>query len=265
MEVDKTRVYFEVLEKPILDLSYYSVIDDVFLLEEIKKSCFTQDVRASWIGHGLPLTHNKEFENTAIWALEHWAMYSGFLSRIENLRGRILDVGCGVGHATSCLASIFQNCDIMGIDKDKECVDFANKYNTESQINYVQSDFMSFNFGNKFEYIFALEILEHLSSSMHYVFVDKCLSLLANDGLMFLTTPNALDEIDCKTEHIGLLNRCRAPLFFQRYKNHIIEGSFYDNIALKSINPSEFIINDPINTFELSDKNRSHFRLILKS
>jgi 2-polyprenyl-3-methyl-5-hydroxy-6-metoxy-1,4-benzoquinol methylase len=265
MEVDKTRVYFEVLEKPILGLSCYSVINDVFLLEEIKKSCYTQDVRASWIGHGLSLTHNKEFENWAIWALEHWAMYSGFLSRTENLRGRILDVGCGVGHATSCLASIFQNCDITGIDKDKECVDFANKYNTEPRVNYVQSDFMSFNSGDKFEYIFALEILEHLLPSLHYTFVDKCLSLLANNGLMFLTTPNALDEMDCERGHVGMLNRCRALAFFQRYKNCIIEGSFYDNIALKSMDPSKFMINDPIDTFELSDKNRSHFRLILKS
>lgn len=250
-----------------LYLNSYSIIDSLCLLKVIKEVCYTkQDVRAGWIGPGIPFTHSSVFKPIARWALQHWAMYSGFLPMVNKNGGRIVDVGCGMGYATVCLASILVNYTITGIDTDGLCIKFSNLFNRKykERVGYIQEDFMSFNQYSNYDYIFALEILEHIPAALHCSFVDKCLSLLSHDGLLFITTPNALDEKDSKYSHIGLLNRNRVRAFLGRYERQIVRASFYDNRELDSMDVRKFIINDPIDTFEDTSKNKSHFRLVMR-
>lgn len=250
-----------------LYLNSYSIIDSLPLLEVIKKVCYTKrDVRAGWIGPGIPFTHSSAFQAIARWALQHWAMYSGFIPMVNRNGGRIIDVGCGMGYATVCLASILANYTITGIDVDELCIKFSNLFNRKykERVVYIQDDFISFDQYCKYDYIFALEILEHIPTALHYSFVDKCLSLLSHDGLLFVTTPNALDEKDGKYSHIGLLNRNRVRAFLGRYERQIVRASFYDNRELDSMDEGKFIINDPIDTFEDTNKNKSHLRFVMR-
>lgn len=233
----------------------------------LKRACYTRkDLRAGWVGEGLPRTDLAEFKPLAKWATEHWAMYTGFFSYIskKDKGGQILDVGCGLGYATACLARILDSFIITGIDNDDIAIKFAKRFNTGNNVNYVQSNFSLYRASQRYEYIFALEILEHIKAENHYKFIEKCLSLLAKNGLLFITTPNALDEKDSKYFHVGLLNRARAQSFIEAYKGRIINVSFYDNQELSSADPSRFEINDSFNMFEDTGRNRSHFRFVMK-
>jgi len=246
----------------------YQVIDDIFLLKLIHQySHIDKDDRATWIAPGIPYTHCKKYKLSANWAFYHWIMYEGFLNLINFDNAiRFLDVGCGTGYATKCLSSIYPKIFIDGLDISKNSIKFANKYNNDvSLLKYINVDFLVWNSnGIKYDYIFALEILEHINPKFHYEFIDKCLSLLTTNGLLFVTTPNGLEEKDF-APHCGLLNRKRALEFINKYKKNIVIGNFYDNEELKTLNPSKYIIKEPIEAFNSKDnRNRSHFRIVMK-
>jgi 2-polyprenyl-3-methyl-5-hydroxy-6-metoxy-1,4-benzoquinol methylase len=263
----KSVIHQKIPTGPLLYLSSFSIINDPGLLALLNKACYTRkDLRAGWVGEGVPSTDLANFKPLAKWATEHWAMYTGFLSYVrEKSNGsQILDVGCGLGYATACLAAVLDTYTITGIDNDDIAIRFAKKFNTRCNVQYIYGNFLAFRASQPYKYLFALEILEHIPPEYHYQFIDKCLSLLANDGLLFITTPNALDELDSMYSHVGLLNRSRARSFVERYNDRILNVSFYNNQELSSADPSRFEVNDPFDMFEDTGRNRSHFRFVMK-
>lgn len=177
-------------------------------------------------------------------------MYTGFFNEINtNKKLNILDAACGNGLNTKMLSEIFVNSSIVGVELNEDCINFANEYNNSNNIEYVHSDLFNYNTDIKYDYIFFLEILEHIRADKHYIIIDKLLGLLSEDGLLFISTPNELDNPDGSHGHIGFLNRERTKLFIDRYKNNIINSQFYDNKLLDSNN---YIIDSSIDTFEFS-------------
>lgn len=213
-----------------------------------------------------------EFKNYAKWALEHWNMYKGFLNLVEKKDKQIyiLDAACGIGHNTKLLSEHIPNSILYGVDMDDNSIKLANKYNKSENIFYLLDDLFLCSFEFKFDYIFFLEILEHIKADGHHIIIDKLLNLLNDDGYLFISTPNELDNPDANTGHIGFLNRERTSQFIERYKNNIIFSSFYDNTKLHK---NDYTINEPIETYEYSSSgiggiegapNKSHFKIIMK-
>ncbi len=224
------------------------------ILKEIKEVSYTdKDVRASWVGPGPASTDCFDYLNLAKWANEHLHMYEGFYNEINRTSGKIMDIGCGAGFATINLLNNFSNFKINAIDFDEKCINFANKYNSHKNINYINNDIFICEIKDKFDYIFALEILEHLPAEHHYSFIDLCLSYLKDDGKLFITTPNAKKESDGDFSHIGLLNNKRFDSFYFKYFENILELNFYDS--------KQFIVHDPPLSYMEGDK--SHFRIVL--
>jgi len=261
----------EPIETETLSLNKRSVVNDVKVLKKIKKTCFTSDSRACWIGGGLPFTSVKEFLPFSNWSTEHWAMYDGFLRDIDDdsKPKNVLDVGCGCGHATACLSSIYNNWDILAIDIDPICLNLAKEFNHSDKISYQLADFMKFDLDKKYDYIFVLEVLEHVSPADHYILMDKCLSSLDDGGMLFITTPNENTDNTGKTKansggHIGILNNDLAPKFYNRYKDNLVCEGFYDNAQLSSCDRNKFIVDEPFDSFKSTDRNRSHFKFTFK-
>lgn len=241
-------------------------INNEEILAAIRSIAFTKtDLRAAWIGDGIPDTKVKDFQLLAKWATQHLKMYLTFSPFITDAKNNvILDIGCGVGHATLTLSSLFSKSRFIGIDMDYEAVEFAMRYNTNDHIQYLTRNIFEFNSTKKFTYIFALEILEHIPALLHDLFIQKCLDLLADDGKLFLTTPNALDEKDSAYGHIGMLNACRAPKFFSKYRNNIAVSSFIDNKKLLDKNIFASVVEEPLASFREHPEKKSHFRLVFK-
>ena len=242
------------------------VIDDEERLNALKNICFTaKDLRAGWIGPGLPKTNQPEFQALAKWATEHWYMYESFVPEISIDTSNILDIGCGIGHSTINLATLFPKMTVTAVDSDAAAIEFAKRYNSKDNISYVAQDFFRFKSDEKFQYIFCLEIFEHLPPELHDVFMEQCLSLLKPTGKMFMTTPNALDERDADYGHIGMLNRQRTHEFYKRYQKNIIQESFINNTKLLTGRAQDFTIRASFNTYEQNADHKSHFRLILQT
>lgn len=104
----------------------------------------------------------------------------------------LLDVGCGGGLMSECLARLGAN--VTAIDANEYNIQFAkdhqSKLNITNRLNYVHSDLDTFatNDGRQFDAIVASEILEHVNSVDK--FVRNCSKLLRDDGLLFVTTIN---------------------------------------------------------------------------
>ena len=267
----------------ICGLNEYSVIDNKKLLMEIFRSCyFNGDLRASWIGPGIPKTNlNFDLDTTPVlpitywttWALEHWAMYYGFIHDFQDFTYpfEIFDVGCGTGYNTINLTKIFPNAKITAIDLDQETINFAIKYNSHKNIKYMTKDATLFEDSNKYDIIFCMEILEHIPANTHYNMLDKCLWLLKDkDSKLYLTTPNEPNGIDSTNPHghVGLLNKERALDFFFKYECNMVYNKcgFFNNRTLKTCDVNKYIIEDDIIQYfdEEDDINRSHFKIVLR-
>jgi len=247
-------------------LDRYSVINDENTLELLRKICFTdKDVRAGWLGAGLPKTEEKSYQKLADWATEHLFIYFSFFPYLKDAgeKKEILDVGSGIGFATVCLAELWPKSNFVGIDYDKEAVRVARLFNHASNVTYLEKDFFQYKSRKTYDYIFALEVMEHVPASQHDELIKKCMALLAPEGKLFISTPNALDAKDDSYSHIGLLNRKRAKVFIRKYRNLIREGFFIDNKKLLTKNPSKFIVKRKIEDFEDENHNLSHFHLVM--
>lgn len=247
-------------------------LNDISILNELKSLCHDgNDGRACWIAEYLLDTDITEFKNYARWSLQHWNMYKGFLKHVTFKPCiNILDAACGNGFNTKMLTYELPNSKIYGVDMNNNVINLSKKYNTYSNIEYSCGDLFNYNPDIKFEYIFFLEILEHIKAENHYNIIDKLLGLLTDDGLLFISTPNELDNKDATSEHIGLLNRERTLAFIDRYKNNFVHTEFYDNRKLET---EDCIISEPIDTYQHSSwgvgsissaPNKSHFKLVLK-
>ena len=111
----------------------------------------------------------------------HWERYlfaSHFYSDL------VIDVACGVGYGTHLLYGM--GATILGIDIDKQAIEFANK--DYPGPNYVQCDLREIPELGKFETVLAFEKFEHLDNPR--VLLDAAQECLSDDGILYLSTPN---------------------------------------------------------------------------
>jgi len=99
---------------------------------------------------------------------------------------RILDVGCA--QATLALMLAEKGHRVTAVDLRTEFVEYAKMRHTSGDITFVVGDALEFESDQKFDFIFANQIVEHL------VYPEKFLSglgaLLEPGGRMVVTTPN---------------------------------------------------------------------------
>ena len=65
------------------------------------------------------------------------ASFSAF-SKLRDLPGSILDVGCGGGYFTKALAKKFPKANVLGIDYSSSAIDFAKKENGANNLQNLR-------------------------------------------------------------------------------------------------------------------------------
>jgi len=128
----------------------------------------------------------------------------------------ILDIGCYDGF----LLSHVNAAEKIGID-----LQTLNKY---PNIQYIQSNFLSYNFKNKkFDKIFSFDVLEHVKEDE--LFLKKVVELLDENGTAILSTPS---------DNISIF-----PSFFQSYVDkrwgHIYRRGYSKNKIMQLLNDFE--------------------------
>ena len=105
---------------------------------------------------------------------------------MNNKRLKVLDVGCGTGNISLEVAEL--GCEVLGIDLDKESIEYANKRNTLKNCKFKVANAQDLDLKEKFDVIIASEVLEHLKHPENLVdFVNKNLK---KEGFLFLSIPN---------------------------------------------------------------------------
>lgn len=108
---------------------------------------------------------------------------------LRYLKSPVLDVGCYFGKKTSFLAQHFEKAE--GCDISKTAVQKAGENN--KGISFFECDFekKGLQLEKKYNSIFAVEVIEHLFDTQQ--FLQNCKNALNKHGMLFITTPNAVN------------------------------------------------------------------------
>jgi SAM-dependent methyltransferase len=169
-----------------------SYIDDIRYVELLRFLTWNgDDVCPTWKGAYQPATNSNDAElfSLANFNRDHYLFYRALVERHVEKRGRILDVGCGTGARTLMLSRYSDY--TTGVDA------------SNGRIVWVAGDFMEMSTTEKFDYIFAVEVIEHINPPDHAAFILKTTNMLLDGGAAMLTTPKD-ENPERKVPHIGL-------------------------------------------------------------
>ncbi len=112
----------------------------------------------------------------------------------EHLKGKknVLDYGTGIGLLIPHLLK--HNFEVTGTDFSHDSIEVVNeRFKNESNFNgaYYIDDIININ--KKYDVIFCIEMIEHINDHYLDITLNNFKNLLADDGLIVITTPN--DEV----------------------------------------------------------------------
>jgi len=88
----------------------------------------------------------------------------------------ILEVGCGFGRYTKIFSSLFNPDNYTALDISNVQIEKAKKFVNNKKIKFVTSRFQDYNSTEKFDLVFASEILMHINFSEINNFIKKLIS-----------------------------------------------------------------------------------------
>lgn len=184
-----------------------SYIDDIRALDLLNVLTWKgNDVAAAWFGAHEPATRSDDaaLASLARMSRDHYLFYRALVEDCVEREGDVLDVGCGSGQRTAMLSRYAKH--VAAIDSDAMKVSMAAVTNGNGRIDWVLADFMDWARNNServFDYVFAVELIEHVPLDEQEAFIEALIGKVAGGGALLMTTPR-----DTKPErrppHIGL-------------------------------------------------------------
>jgi SAM-dependent methyltransferase len=143
----------------------------------------------------------------------HWLMiadsfrgrdYYGYVNYVLNLfnynNKKILDAGSGDGKLSSLLRS--KGATVTGIDYSQRAINLASVM--ELEVNFVYGSILDCAFENKFDFIFLIEVLEHLDPSDVVKALSNLKNTLSVDGKIIISFPS--DKVALIDKHFQHFN-----------------------------------------------------------
>jgi len=99
----------------------------------------------------------------------------------RGIRGKVLDVGCGIGILTFKMALTDRVEKAVGIDTSREVVEFCNRFRGRitEKAEFLWGDFLEVKLGKEFDFIVFLYTLHDYEPES---FLEKALEVLSQDG-----------------------------------------------------------------------------------
>lgn len=209
--------------------SYIDDIKEVGLLRFL--TWRGDDVSAAWRGAYMPATHLDDSEMASLvkFNRDHYLYYLALIEKYVEKPGVVLDLGCGSGARTALLARYSEK--VVGMDRDLLKAFAAAHLNNDggNKISWIGGDFVAWPFTQTFDYIFAVETIEHMERGEHEKFIGKAVGLLNPGGRMLMTTPKD-ENPERKPPHVGLWDDGDAEGCRQRFGAEI---SYFDHNLLR--------------------------------
>jgi 2-polyprenyl-3-methyl-5-hydroxy-6-metoxy-1,4-benzoquinol methylase len=103
----------------------------------------------------------------------------------------VLDVGCGNGMLTCLIASGYSDCDVVGVDRDKESVNFASRLAAQNDLHNVRfqpGNFESDQLTGSYDVITCLGVLQFIHDIP--ALLERFKELLVPGGHLLLQLPS---------------------------------------------------------------------------
>lgn len=135
-----------------------------------------------------------------------------FVAKMLQGKGSVLEVGCGDGFGSQLIKQVID--DYVGIDIDpifvanaKENFSSFNQRNFEVH-NIVQSPVFRSD-GSKFDAVFSLDVLEHISKDNEGLFMRHTADCLGEDGIFIVGMPSLESQKYASGGGVGHIN-CKS-------------------------------------------------------
>jgi 2-polyprenyl-6-hydroxyphenyl methylase/3-demethylubiquinone-9 3-methyltransferase len=109
------------------------------------------------------------------------------LERLKQLlpsRGRLLDVGCGIGSLDYEIARSNQMLFVLGIDLSRESIDLARRYHSLPNIEYACRTIESIE--GEFDCILFVDVFHHVPPTEYSTLLMNSSTLLSKDGYVLI-------------------------------------------------------------------------------
>jgi 2-polyprenyl-3-methyl-5-hydroxy-6-metoxy-1,4-benzoquinol methylase len=103
---------------------------------------------------------------------------------LSKSRGRVLDIGCGLGAKLDDLVQL--GCEVSGIEPNPDAAEMCKKRELKVECGLVENMIYP---ENHFDDVILFHVIEHLASPKHVL--QKILQILKPGGRVFIACPNA--------------------------------------------------------------------------
>ena len=213
-----------------LEEGFKSYINDVAWVNLLNWMTYSAsgDVAAAWVGRYAPATKSDDdrLMTIARFSLGHYMLYQYFIANFMGKRGRVMDVGCGSGHRSSMLTRYASY--VMALDSSDGNLGFAAHFNYNNVVRYFKANFPTdVDRTERFDYIFAIEVIEHVALEKQDEFISVALDMLEPGGRLFISAPHD-KEVDRKPPHIGLWDNDEFLALAERFGANMAWADYVD-------------------------------------
>lgn len=157
-----------------------------------------------------------------------------FVSKILKGKKNVLEIGCADGFNSRIVKQTVKKLTIS--DSEKKFEDYFYKiYNPKWKINFILNNFENSRINKKFDGIYLIDVLEHISKKKEDKFIKNILSSLTASGILVIGLPSLefqkysrpssiSGHINCKTEE-------NLKKFLEKYFHNVIIFSMNDELV----------------------------------
>lgn len=184
---------------------------------------------------------------------------------------KILDIGSGCGLISFILAQRFPDAEVLGIEIDQasylESLENLKSFPWRQRVNFIQGDFLQCKFQNQsFDLIISnppffknsflsgdakRDIARHEFSLPHLPLLEKCKSLLVENGTLALVLPTEESEA---LMDVGILNCNRLSQLKNKPKTSVKRHLTEWNLHKSERNTDIFVLRDEFGNYSKAYK-----------
>ena len=157
-----------------------------------------------------------------------------FVAKMLSGKNRVAEIGCGDGFGARIVKQEVGQLTITDYDSYfiKRFEDIASE---EYPISAVEHNILEGPLGQKFDAIYSLDVLEHISTNHEDVFVKNIINSLGSNGIVILGIPSIESQTYAspasKEGHINCKTGKDLKLFLEKYFYNVFLFSMNDEVV----------------------------------
>jgi 2-polyprenyl-3-methyl-5-hydroxy-6-metoxy-1,4-benzoquinol methylase len=163
-----------------------------------------------------------------------------FVSKLYENFDHVLEIGCGDGTGSIIVKQVVKN--LTAVDFDPIFIENAMERQDEKwPINFQVHDIMQDSLPNKFDGIFALDVLEHIPKNVEDLFIENSLKSLNDTGVCIFGMPSIQSQLYAskasKEGHVNCKSGDELKTTLKKYFHNVFIFSMNDEVVHTGFTP----------------------------